>query len=569
MLIKLRHIWAIIAALCAFYPIFLSAQPQGDEPRRIKAIVESIRERISEADRRLARQPRSAQLYAERGALYIELYRTLYRGDYLSHFYGEKPPELSEAVIASKAVADFDNAIRISPAPDFYAKRGEMYAVRWHAVVSNINWYEEMRQIGDPEWSVFTGGRTEENELKIFEKFIRNPDFAKAVADYEKALRLVADAKLVEEVHQKLARIYLERARIIVGEMQLNRKLVVQPNPYGYSLWDDIEKAIAHVTKSNSGNEHRQLTPFVASWFNLSPVTLRYVLFYKATVAADLYGENEKALRALNAAEKYVDKNEKYDYFICQFYPYRSSLNSKIGNFDAALADANVPYSYPGQPNSICFNAYERRGDAYFGKGDFRAAISDYTREIDGVSATGDLPGLYKKRGLAYLKSGEPKKAIADMTYFIEHGSFSAEGYLLRARARRQAGDETRALEDEKKAKAVVKNLELNAVRRAVYGKIALPGDAPIDAKNAFVRLVYVGGPSEQWTPSVDEKGRFIFTHLKPRAFYLFGYYDVEKDGVPLRFYGRSATMIIEKRRAGPIIIRLDRSARLTNRNKN
>lgn len=264
MLNKLRYICSIIAALCVFYPVFLSAQPRGDEPRRIKFIVEGIRERISEADRRIERQPNNAQLYAARGALYIELYRTLYRGGYLSSFYGEKPPELKEAVIASKAVADFDEAIRISPAPDFYAKRGEMYAVRWHAVVSNINWYEEMQQIGDPEWRVFTGGRTEENELKIFEKFIRNPDFASAVADYEKALRLVADPKLVEDVHQKLARIYLERSRIIVGELQLNRKTVVQPNPYRYSLWDDINKAIAHVTKSNSGNAHRQLTPFVA-----------------------------------------------------------------------------------------------------------------------------------------------------------------------------------------------------------------------------------------------------------------------------------------------------------------
>jgi hypothetical protein len=555
---KFGHIGWLMTILLAVCPLF--AQPRGDEPKKIRRIVDNLHRKIAEKTNQIAEQPAAAKLYAERGALYVELYQNLYHG-YYSSFYGEKPPALSILALTSKAIADFGRAIGISPQPLYYGERGEMYAVRWHDAVTKINWNGERQWIAVPEWKDIVPPEREKNELKTFEKFIRNPDFAAARADYEKARAAAADSKTRGKFHAKLARLYLSRAGQIYQNLEYNKNLVVEPNIYGYSLFKELDKGIAELEKSDPAGEDNQPALVSVSWF-VTPPPLRQALYFKAEVLL-FYGKNALALQTLNAAAKYVDKNKPNDYFICDFYIFRSRLQTANGNFDAAFADADAAYVYENKAPRECPGASEPRGDAYFAKKDFRAAIAAYSSliELAGYSPIA-LPRLRHKRARAYLKLGEFKNAVDDLTDAISY-DYTPEPYLLRAQAYRGLNDEKKALADEQTAGQIAENMKPKTGRPGIYGKVLLADGSPAPREDAHVMLIYTDGEKENWSPSVDENGRFSFYPLrKPLPFSLFAYFDTEKDGLPVRYYVRTGTLRPKNKLEGPLVLKLERFVR-------
>lgn len=545
---------ALIAVLFVFCPLLLRAQPNGNEKETIRQIVNGIQSGIADKTHQIAEQPNNVRLFRERGALYVELYRTLYKGGYLSRFYGIILPELGVLVIASNAIADLSRAILLAPEPADYAKRGEMYAVRWYAAINRLDWNDESKRFAvSSEWSDFFQP-TEETERLILMKFANLPDFAAARIDYQKALQLAPNAKEAENTHQKLSQLYLARAQQISGKIYYRSKAGLIERHAENLVLSDISTGIEHLAQSNPGDEKTWLLPS-ADWFAVDRPPMRYALYYKADMFF-AYGKLDEALEALNAAEKYVDKTDLNDNFICDFYPFRSRLLSRKGLYNAALADASVSRQYGIDPPAICYNAYEPRGDAFFGKGDFRSAIVDYTKQIELFRDTPDLSALYKKRALAYLKTGEPLKAIADFTSSFE-GHTSPEDYLLRAQAYRQAGEPTKAADDENRAAELGESIRLNTANRRVYGKLVLPDDIPAMFENSHIMLIYAEGEKEFWTDKPNERGHFSFYALKPRPFYLFAYFDTQKDGVPVRYYARTAVIKPEDKMENPVILKL------------
>jgi len=545
-----------------------SAQPDGDEPEKIHRIVDGIQRQIAGIDRRISQTPGNTDLYASRGSYYFDLYRTLYDGSYLSNFYGEKPPGLQPGYIATRAIENFTKAIRSSPAPELYGKRGEMYAVRWYSIVSSMKWHDEIKKIGDPEWRDLLNWRTGEKEEVMFERLMGYEDFGAGIRDLIRGTTASADPKLSSEFHEWAAKLYLERSQQIARNLELNRRSVITGNNrFGYRILDDINKAIDHIEKSAGNEKFRLRDPNHFwpdySWINTQKLSLPFVYYYKAHQAA---GTPRIALEALNKAVKYTDLKEPYNYLICDLISERSRVNLKLGKWKEAVSDANFK---PSPAGDIC--SYELRGDVYLAKGDFRSAIADFTHIIDTHRGDYDHPRIHKKRGIARMNLGEYEGAIEDLSYFILHatdrgesyGPGSETGYLLRARAYREIGDTVKATQDEKAAKARIHDTEIYARKRGVYGKVVFPDGSPANYRQFLVILKHTDAKRGELKTTPDEKGRFLFVRLEHRPFYIAVFSDIDEDGEPGRFYARTSVMNLDDKLTGPLLIKLSPSIRL------
>ena len=74
-------------------------------------------------------------------------------------------------------------------------------------------------------------------------------------------------------------------------------------------------------------------------------------------------------------------------------------------------------------------NAYNNRGIAYDGKGEYNLAIKDYTTATKHQL---DYADAYNNRGAAYVKKGEYDLAIKDYTMAIKHQPDHASAYRNR-----------------------------------------------------------------------------------------------------------------------------------------
>jgi tetratricopeptide (TPR) repeat protein len=546
-----------LSALLFFLLISLapiaSAQP-GNEGRIVHGMVNALQERIAEVSRRIEDNPRDAQLYAARGSLYIDLYRALYES-YYRHFYGTKPPELEVAAIATKAIADFDKAIKISPSAELHYKRAEMYEVRWASTARAMRYgvWEDLTRSPNDSWTLLTRPATEKLELAAFGKLVTDPDFTSAARDYAEALRHNKEPELSKEIHAKFARLYLSRTRAIPFSLPSIRKIVNEPNQHGYSVWADFDSALEHLSKSDGPNEAK-LPEQECLWSCLKGVS-RSLAYYEKAMLAIGYKRYAEALDALNESEKYFDP-ERYNLFYtpCWLYSERSKLHVLMGNFDAAIADASK--DNPNWKGIICSRAYEPRGDAYFNKGNWQAAIADYTATL-GDPSLYPSNNVYKHRALAYLRLGETEKALADLDYYINHdaGPRKPEDYHLRAQLYRQIGKEDLALADEQMESIAKVETVL------VLGEIKMPDGVPYDRMKVWVRFVDATDPKKGLWTTVGDDRRFITSYEKGRSFTIQVSQEGMKDGRPVQLFGKSQKLTANGT-VGPITITLDQIAR-------
>src|SRR5205085_10567399 len=118
-----------------------------------------------------------------------------------------------------------------------------------------------------------------------------------------------------------LARMYLERVQRILYGLDIYQDAALSgKNPSNYNALAETDKAIEHVYKSSPDTTFRQGNPVEWSWFVVKNITPRYALFFKAGLLESV-GKNEEALKALNDADVYVDRNESWDSFVCHYYP--------------------------------------------------------------------------------------------------------------------------------------------------------------------------------------------------------------------------------------------------------
>src|SRR5208282_5114912 len=89
--------------------------------------------------------------------------------------------------------------------------------------------------------------------------------------------------------------------------------------------------------------------------------------------------------------------------------------------------------------------AYNNRGNAYTGKGQYELAIRDYDESI---KLNPNYAKSFNNRGIAYQKKGEYGRAIEDFDAAIKIDSNYAEAFANRAETYQNQGDYPRALKD-------------------------------------------------------------------------------------------------------------------------
>jgi tetratricopeptide (TPR) repeat protein len=580
-------VWAVL--LFAVSPLLVSAQP-GGERERIKILVDSVIDEISEADKRISKDQNNRLLYEDRGKLYVKLYRIRYLTQYYSPFYEDKTYDTKISTITTKAIADFDKAIRKDFSTELLKLRGEMYAIRWFGYVSSIyvdneankQWRKEIEDKYGKEWSdvvenISSLDRTSKQkaELVVLEKLLDNRDFGLARKDFENALKICTNQDLAKEINENIGRLLMIRAGK-TSSVKLNRNLLTRPNKFDYSILDDLNQGLGYLQSCDLDKVHESgdlirrtfYENFVsqsAHWYKLP--TLRAAFVLKAEIVKSL-GDETTALESLNEAEKTIDRAA--DSFACDLYPFRGRIYLNQNKLDAAFEDANQSYRN-SEPNRLCNNAYELRGDVQFEKGNFQAAIKDYTNQLKYINEIViDTSIIYKKRGFAYLKLNNSENAITDFTNalnaysinipLIDYYKRQVELLKLRTSVYRQIVDNKRVLEGEKAVKDATERLLEVSRNRHIFGKVKLPDDLKIEPNSTFAEIIYDSGAEKYGTPIVDGKGYFDFLSLKNEPFYIYLYFETYKNGVPVRYYGKSKKLDRGKGIFGPIIINLLRA---------
>ncbi len=590
MIVKVSRFGLIIFLLsfCYFKTI---AQPLGDEPQRIKAQAQNLLDQIKLLDVEIKSNLKDSDLYGKRGFLRIELLEMLYGGSYLSNFYKNKPTELSVESLATEAIEDFSKAIKISPKFEFYAGRGKMYSARWFVKIKKLNWYEETQKINPPTKREKLLITQKDKELLVFKKFFTNPDFTAAEKDFNKALKLNGKSDLADQLRQELAKMYMERSNIFFFNMKETKDFLISKKKYNYSALDDLNKAIFHVLNMNNFDAETQSVykrnhseyQYYHKFDNypFSPVDL----YYRKAFTEETYGFYKHAVESLDSAEMYFKKFPPTKFFLCKFYSDRSRIYNELEKFDAALEDADKAYAQSDLQGYVCYYAQMPSANAYFGKGFYQQAVSKYSDliQLNYHPDTDVLIIAHKYRGLAYLKLKIFENAVSDLSYFLKNISYSGlsnefgydeqirqeiEIIKIRAEIYRQTGDIEKALKDEKTVKHKEWYLARRFTKRIVYGEIVDSNNKIIKGKDIQINLTYTE-PSFDSTLSYKQDGRnfledsksgeFTITDLPDSDFYISAYIDTERNGKPIRLFGKTSNLNVRGQILGPVKIILDR----------
>lgn len=526
------------------------AQP-GDYKAILKDLVERHLRSIAELDRQIASRPSEGQLYFKRGAEYAGLYRTLYRGLTGVPYPDRAKPTLTAVYISQKAIEDLDRAAKTVPAAEIFSLRGDMYSARWRAL-NQLDWGKVAGSAGDPEWSDLIGEPDEKKLLDAFSKFITDKDFARAVDDYTLALKGNLDNRTRWSASSELAELYVDRVSRVPIRFPAIKRLVTGKNQFRYSIMDDLDKAIGSFSDLST-YERREKNDSTTA--NIG-VSLMNLYFSKAKLAMTL-GLYPTALETFTKGA-YIGETAGSVFYKCEYYSKYADLLFKMGNNDEAIATALKVTT--GEPAMMCEYAHEPLGDAWFSKGEYEKAATEYQIALRAPYLSPSALELYKKAAIALQKAGKPLEAVHAMGSYIRdpESNPTAADYRFRSQLYRDAGHRGLGIGDDQRAAALEREYGATGVPASslVYGKVVMPDGKPVTTTAAGIVLKYADGTGDRQT-QLDSDGRFIFRAVKNVSFALSAYAEITTDGTTRRYAADTSTFAATKATTGPITITL------------
>lgn len=412
--------------LLNFFSFQIAAQPtdcisrdwQGCSKERDE-LLQKYASEIKNLGEKILRDPQNAELFYQRGKIYSAMMFEKNLGFKTVEFDGR----VYFTEIDAKAVADYTRAISLSPKAEYYEERGNVYRAYWEKETPSLG-------IGEK--------KAKEETLKIVgQLFLKNENFKATERDFQKAVESSADYEASKTSRWKLANLHEARALSLGG-------------------YEDIAAAVANEKAADVAladqdyviDFYKSVYARNKSWGKNS---IYDALISKGKMARN-FGRDSMALEIFNEAGKYWNKAEGK----CFFYIYRASIFLKREEIESALGEITQAVE-SGNPN--CRETTEFRGDIYFRKGEWQAAIQDYNAFLN---SNYGQPELFLKRGKAYLNIGEAEKAVADFNYLIEKQFIKScpQYFLLRAEGYKLAGKNDLAAADEKTASELPKNLK-------------------------------------------------------------------------------------------------------------
>lgn len=176
-------------------------------------------------------------------------------------------------------------------------------------------------------------------------------------------------------------------------------------------------------------------------------------------------------------------------------YYWRAVGWNKKGNYAQVIADASETIRL--QPSAAAFNL---RGSAYYDKGEYDIAISDFNDGLR-MGAAGEAGIIYHNRGNAWRSRGEYAKAIADYDMAIKQGPKSAFSYQNRGASKQALGDLEGALADINEAIRTDPALPQPLTNRAVIWRAKGDLDRAVADTTEAIRLAKAKVPVNIMTP--------------------------------------------------------------------
>jgi tetratricopeptide (TPR) repeat protein len=376
---------------------------------------------IDNLTKQIAREPKRAELYYNRGQAYSALL--------LSYFHATDVKfdgKVYFADIDAQAIADYSRAIQLAPRVEYFVERGKIYSFLWMGEKKDFQYHPNSEESVDGD----------EIRQAIDKSFIYNERFQAAEKDFLKAIELSNGHEAAKVAREQLFSLRGVRA----NSLSINpyvAKLIGAEKPGDIAL----EAFDYGVYFYKSYNRNNKLSDTL--------INMLYGQWIRKGEAAKRFGRDDIALEAFNEAEKVQLKNS---YPECLLYRYRAEIFVKRSNFEAALKDV----TFAIDNNLNCKRMNELRGDIYWLKGDLNAAVESYSAILN--DPYGFNRDFYWKRGKVYLQLGDPQKAIADFTSAIGISTLCEEDYKLRAEAYRLAGDTQAAEADEERVQQTLKD---------------------------------------------------------------------------------------------------------------
>ena len=331
------------------------------------------------------RTPQTAGAYLDRGLIYAR------RGEY------------------EKAIADYDNALRLKPgmsAADMLRERalieqliitGELVAAigKYDDAIESFTLAIQMDPSFAPAYS--------KRGLAYYNK----REYAQSISDFTKAIDL-------ERRPPNLARDYYNRGNAHYGMSSFDYAII----DYNLALRLDPNLALVYLNRGNA--------------YGIKKDYNRAISDYSQAIRLD----PNLTSAYFNRGVTYYSNNE---------------IDKAIADWEALLridpnhvnARQNLESAQKVQRPTTSIQFLER-GNTYFNRGDYDQAITDYTQVIRNNP---NSPEPYFNRGLAYRRKGDNDLAIADFTQVIQLDN-SAGAYYNRGHAYASKGDFDRAIAD-------------------------------------------------------------------------------------------------------------------------
>ncbi|HMM88323.1 caspase family protein [Bradyrhizobium sp.] len=178
---------------------------------------------------------------------------------------------------------------------------------------------------------------------------------------------------------------------------------------------------------------------------------------------------------------------------LATIYFWRAVGWNKKGNYAQVITDASDAIRLHA---SVA--AYNLRGSAYYDKGEYDIAISDFN---DGIRMGPPSGILFHNRGNAWRDKGEYAKAIADYDQSIKYGPPSAFSFQNRGISKRALGDLDGALADINEAIRLDPQLPQPLTSRSVIWRAKGDFDRAIADASEAIRLARAKAPVNIMTP--------------------------------------------------------------------
>ncbi|HVQ69744.1 MAG TPA: caspase family protein [Bradyrhizobium sp.] len=178
---------------------------------------------------------------------------------------------------------------------------------------------------------------------------------------------------------------------------------------------------------------------------------------------------------------------------LATIYFWRAVGWNKKGNYAQVIADAGEAIRL--QPSAA---AYNLRGSAYYDKGEYDIAISDFNDALRIGPPSGII---FHNRGNAWRGKGEYAKAVADYDQSIKAGPPSAFSWQNRAISKLALGDLDGALADINEAIRLDPSLPQPLTNRAVIWRAKGNLDRAIADSTEAIRLAKAKAPINIMTP--------------------------------------------------------------------